>query len=137
MQTELTIEERHQLLAVLRELDHGSIREKRSAPRRKVLQHLWVKQIGAGAGKNVAMFQGVVVNVSVRGLAMMVRRPLSKQERLAIPLRFADGGGWLVLCEVRNCQKAQGDRGYRVGVYFVDRIEDPDGEAKVPMDWVL
>jgi hypothetical protein len=133
---ELSSAERRQLLAVLRELNDTPV-EKRRSPRRKVLLNLWVRKIrGSGQDNQVGLFQAKVVNVSEAGVALVVRRPLAEGDLLAVPLRFREGGGWLVLCEVRNCRRYETGE-YRVGTHFRDRIEDPDGDAKVPADWVM
>ena len=136
--TELSAKERQQLLAVLRDLDETAPAEKRREMRRKVLLNMWIRKIGPSRrhAQSVALIRASVVNVSAQGVGLLCSQPLSKQDRLVLPLRFREGGGWLVLCQVRNCQTTPNGE-FRIGARFLDRIEDADGDAKVPMKWVL
>jgi len=129
----LTAEERHQLVAVLRELDPGSPREHRSGVRRKVLMNLWIRRLVKGKSR---MLQKVVLlDVSKKGLAMLSPTAFGHGDKLVVPLEFGEGGGWLVLCEVRNCRKLPNGR-YKIGAQFIDRIEDTDGKSRIPGDWL-
>jgi hypothetical protein len=129
---QLTLAERTQLMAVLRELDTAAPREKRREPRRKVIVELWIQPLGK---PRPARQKAFLVNVSKRGLALVTQRGLAVESRFVVTLRFEDGGGWLVLCEVRNCSSA--DDEFKVGATLLDRIDDPKGNSKPPMDWIL
>lgn len=133
MEGVLTVQERHELVAVLRQLDPQAPAEQRLAPRRKALVKLWIRRIGKGRSGLPAKL--VLVNVSTMGVGMVARTPLAKGDKFVMPLRFDEGGGWLVLCEVRNC-KTLANGHYKVGGLFIDRIEDPSGDAKTPGDWL-
>lgn len=128
----LSAAERHRLLSVLQELDHDAPPEKRTNLRRKVRVQENIRIVE----ENNAPSTSIIVNVSANGAAIVLSRPLPKKAKFILPLRFRDGGGWLVLCEVRNCV-AQPRREWKIGARFVDRIEDPRGTAKPPMDWLL
>ena len=131
----LTRQERDQLMAVLRELDGGAPVEQRRAPRRRVFIHIAVRSVSAEERK-LTLLRGTVCNIAQTGVGIRLRKPLAEGSKFMLPLRFREGGGWLVLCEVRNCEKI-GEREYRVGGRFVDRIDDPTGESQPPMDWLM
>jgi hypothetical protein len=128
----LTAEERHQLLAVLRELDQKAPTEQRRHPRRKVHLNLWIRLLGK---KPAERRPALLVNVAAQGVGLHVERPLARGQKFLLQLRFIEGGGWLVLCEARNCRPLR--MAYQVGAKFLDRIDDPDGTAKPPMDWLM
>ena len=132
-QVNLTAEERHQLMAVLREMDGVAPAEKRRTPRRKVDFGLWIRPVSK---TQAGMLKAVLVNVAAKGVAIVVGRPLQKGDRFVMPLTFREGGGWLVLCEVRN-STSQGGGAWKIGARFVERIDDPDGTGKPPMDWLM
>jgi len=80
--------------------------------------------------------RATVLNVAARGAAVRVKQRLQKGDKLLLPLAFREGGGWLVLCEVRNCTPL--DRGFfKVGCVFKEKIDDPTGQARPPLDWIL
>ena len=135
VQVELSAEERHKLVAVLRELDPGSPKEKRSGPRRKVLLSLWIRRVVRG--KATGVNKVVLVDVSRKGLAVLTSQELEVGDKVVAPLQFGDGGGWLTLCEVRNCRKVAGVAKWKVGLQFVDRIEDTEGKGRIPGDWLM
>jgi len=128
----LTAEERHQLLAVLRELDRKAPTELRRSPRRKVQLNLWIRPLG---DKRLGRLPAILVNVAARGVGLHVDRPMKPGQKFLLNLRFVEGGGWLVLCEVRNCLPLR--VAYKVGAKFLDRIDDPEGTSKPPMDWLM
>jgi hypothetical protein len=128
----LTAEERHQLLAVLRELDQKSPTEQRRGPRRKVQLNLEIRLLGE---KRLGRMPAILVNVAARGVGLQVERPMKVGQKFLLPLRFVEGGGWLVLCEVRNYLPLR--VAHKVGAKFLDRIDDPDGTSKPPMDWLM
>ena len=128
----LTANERQKLLAVLREMDHHAPEEKRSESRHKVLLDITIRTI---AGRRCTRHKATLVNVAKRGLGLIVPHQLPKGSRFIVPLRFHDGGGWLVLCEVQSCVEHR--TGYKVGARFQDRIDDPKGNAAPPMDWLI
>ncbi len=127
----LTAEERHQLLSVLRDLDEKAPAEKRGSPRRRVQQNLWIRPLG----RRMPRMPAILVNVAAQGVGLQVERALPPGEKFLLNLRFVEGGGWLVLCEVRNCRPLR--QAYQVGAKFLDRVEDPEGTGKPPMDWLL
>jgi hypothetical protein len=133
MQVQLSSRERHQLLSVLRELDPAGVSEHRKKPRRKVLQGLWMRRISKG--ERFPVQKATLVNASQYGAGLLCAQPLAVGDRFVMPLRFAEGGGWLVLCETRNC-KPLSDAHFKVGARFIDRIDDPTGTARAPGDWV-
>lgn len=128
----LTIQEKHQLLAVLREMDGNAPKEKRREARRNIVMRLWIRPI---ANRKCGRQRAVILNVALGGVGLVSRQALEKGQSFILPLRFEDGGGWLVLCEVRTC--AASKDGHKIGAKFVDRIEDPKGNAAPPMDWLL
>ena len=127
----LTTEERHQLLSVLRELDPKAPEESRRGPRRRVQLNLTIRPLGERAARMPAL----LVNVATQGVGLQLERPLKQGQKFLLNLRFAEGGGWLVLCEVRNIRSLR--LAYKVGAKFLDRIDDPDGTAKAPLDWLI
>jgi c-di-GMP-binding flagellar brake protein YcgR len=130
----LSEEERHQLVAVLRELDPGAPKEQRSGPRRKILLNIWIRQLAKGKARTLQ--KGLLVDISRKGLALLLDGPLNIGDKVVVPLEFGEGGGWLALCEVRNCRREARATRWKVGVQFVDRIEDVDGKSRVPGDWL-
>jgi hypothetical protein len=128
----LTAQERHQLLAVLRELDTGAPAEKRRQPRRKVQLNIGIQTAGKGA---CGLISATLINVATGGIGLEVSNALPKGQRFAVHLRFREGGGWLALCEVRNCRPVA--KGFRVGAEFLNRIEDPNGTARIPRNWAI
>jgi hypothetical protein len=132
--TELSSRERHQLLTILRELDPAAPAETRKHPRRSVALDATIRIFGGKLG--ITLLKAKLVNVSPKGLAITLARPLQPGDRLAIPLRFDDGGGWLALCEVKNARSLSPGL-YRVGLQILERIDDPEGTSRTPMDWVL
>jgi len=133
MDVVLTAGERQELVTVLRELDPTAPKERRGSVRRKTLLNLWMQRIGENEGGTISKV--VLVNVSVSGVGILTKMPFLRGEKFAIPLPFAEGGGWLVLCEVRNCQRLMSGH-YKVGGRFIDRIEDDNGDAKIPGNWL-
>ena len=130
--TSLTARERHQLLAVLREMDGNAPKEKRRETRRDIEMRLWIRPI---SNRKCGRQRAFIVNVASKGVGLLTQHPLQKGQNFVLPLRFQDGGGWLVLCEVRSC--VAGKDGHKVGARFLDRIEDPKANASPPMDWML
>jgi hypothetical protein len=128
----LTAKERHQLIAVLRELDDRAPSEKRRQPRRKVQVDVGIQTTGKGA---CGLISAKLVNVAAGGIGLEMANAMRKGQRFALHLRFREGGGWLVLCEVRNC-RPMGDA-FRVGAEFMKRIEDPEGTARIPKSWAI
>lgn len=132
MQVQLTTSERQQLLAVLRDMDPAVPAEKRRRPRRKVSQSLWLRRIARD--EKFPIQRATLVNSSPAGVGLLCAHVLPEGERFVIPLRFLEGGGWLVLCEVRNCRRLS-DAHFKVGAKFIDKIEDEVGNARPPADW--
>ena len=128
----LTAEERHQLILVLRDLDQKAPTEHRRRPRRKVQLNVWIRLL---EGKHLKRMPAVLVNVAAQGVGLHVDRPLPCGQKFLLPLRFIEGGGWLVLCETRNCRPLR--QTCRLGAKFLDRIDDPDGTARPPLDWLM
>jgi hypothetical protein len=128
----LTTQERRQLMAVLRDLDSQAPTEKRRQPRRKVQLNIGIHPTRKDA---CGLLAAKLLNVAVGGMGLEVPTALRKGQRFTVQLRFQEGGGWLVLCEVRNCRAIEG--GFRLGAEFIQRIEDPDGNARIPKIWGL
>jgi len=137
---ELNQQERQQLLDVLRDMDATKSTERRRDKRRDVVVNLVVRKVKSGnvrkAAEPVSVFPGTVVNVAARGVGLKLAQALDTGDKIVLPLRFREGGGWLVLCQVRTCSR-QSDGSFRIGAKFVERLEDPEGIAKVPVDWLL
>ena len=130
----LSTKERHQLLSVLRELDPASPPEKRRQARRDVLLTVAVR-IVVDCGQ-LEKVRATVLNVAARGAGLRLKQRLRKGDKLLLPLAFREGGGWLVLCEVRNCTPLE--RGFfKIGCKFKEKIDDPTGQARPPLDWIL
>ncbi|HVS70559.1 MAG TPA: hypothetical protein VHQ47_04820 [Phycisphaerae bacterium] len=137
MQVQLTTNERQQLLAVLREMDPATSatpQEKRRKPRRKVAQKLWLRRIARD--EKFPIQRATLVNTSQSGVGLLCSQQVPEGERFVIPLRFVEGGGWLVLCEVRNCRRLS-ESHFKVGARFIDKIEDDAGDARPPADWTV
>lgn len=130
--TRLASEERRQLLSVLREFDRQAPPELRRQVRRKVEIHAAIRTIG----QKSTFIKSVLVNVSKDGVALVLPRHLTSGTKFILSLRFSEGGGWLLLCEVRNCV-AQPHRQWRIGAYFLEHIDDPHDIKKPPLDWIL
>ncbi len=129
----LTTDERHKLLAVLREMDPKAPAEKRKSVRRKVQLEIWIRPVSK---KSPGLIKSMLVDVSARGVALVAGRVVQKGERFVMPLRFREGGGWLILCEVRNATALPRGR-CKIGARIVDRIDDPEGDSKPPLDWLI
>jgi hypothetical protein len=128
----LTAQERHQLMAVLRQLDAQAPADKRRQPRRKVQLNVGIQTADNGA---CGLMSAKLINVATGGIGLEVPNLLRKGQRFTLHLRFGEGGGWLVLCEVRNCRPM--GRAFRVGAEFLDHIEDPKGTVRIPRTWVI
>ena len=128
----LTEKERNQLVTVLRELDKTAVRERRRQVRRKTLINLWMQRISKNARPKFT--EVVMVNVAAKGVGLLSKVACLVGEKLVLPLPFVEGGGWLVLCEVRNCQKLACGQ-FKIGCHFVEKIEDENGATKIPDHW--
>ncbi len=125
--SELTAQEKKQLLAALRELSPRDNAERRRNKRRDVRLNLCIRKIKSGklqaspgkkglrAVSEVDMFTATVINVAAAGVGLMVRKPLDSGDKLLLPLRFREGGGWLVLCEGAGTAKSRNRGGTRWG----------------------
>jgi hypothetical protein len=136
---ELSSKERQQLMDVLGEMN-GTATERRRDKRRPVTVKLYVRRVKAASHKKitdeVGLFSAIVVDVAAHGVGLQLRHALEAGDKIVLPLRFREGGGWLVLCQVRSCSPA-GEGSFRVGAKFLERLDDPEGIAKVPVDWLL
>jgi hypothetical protein len=128
----LTSQEKHRLLSVLRELDGHSPAERRRFFRRKVQIRATINTLKSPS----IIMKSVIADISPHGAALLIPRALPKKAKFILPLRFSEGGGWLVLCEVRNCAP-QSERMWRVGARFLEHIDDPRGTEQPPLDWLL
>jgi hypothetical protein len=128
----LTTEQRHRLLTVLRELDVHAPPEQRRHPRRNVQLTVTLRPLGE---RRAAPRPALLINISVEGVGLQVENPLDQGRKFLLPLRFVEGGGWLVLCEVRSCSPFR--RAFKLGARILDHIDDPTGTATSPMDWLL
>lgn len=131
---QLTAQERHELLRVLRDLDPGAPKESRQHPRRKVLMHMELRRIVKNALGPITRV--VVMNVSRVGVGFISKTPIAKGQHFVVRFRFAEGGGWLLLCEVRNTAPLANSQ-TKVGAKFIDRLEDDTGRSSVPADWLV
>jgi PilZ domain len=129
----LTADERHALVAVLQELDPSAPREQRQNLRHKVLVQTEVRVLVKGGTRSPQKL--AITNVSKNGAAILREQPLEIGDKFSLRLEFGEGGGWQVLCEVRNCRKLASGV-YKIGGRFVDRIEDPRNTGKIPGDWL-
>src|ERR1700743_2623855 len=91
----LTAEEKHQLVAVLREMDPGAPREMRGGVRRKVLMELHIRRLSKGKSQ-----KGLLVDVAKKGIAVLSPTAMVISDKFVVRLEFGDGGAWLVLCDV-------------------------------------
>ena len=130
----LTVREKQQLLSVLRDLDPESPHEQRRSARRKVRLSLQIKAFESGSAPYPV--RAALINVSPDGAGLMVSEDLEVGHKLLLPLRFREGGGWLVLAEVRNCTRVRQGQ-FKVGCFFREKIEDSAGTAQPPSDWLL
>jgi hypothetical protein len=128
----LTAQEKHQLLSVLRELDRHSLSERRRFLRRVVHIRTTIRTLEFPA----SAIKSVIVNVSRQGAALLIPQSLPLYAKFFFPIRFSEGGGWLVLCEGRNCVP-QPRHQWRIGARFLDYIDDPRGTEKPPLDWLV
>jgi hypothetical protein len=88
------------------------------------------------AGKGACgLISAKLINVAAGGIGLEVPNALPKGQRFTVHLRFQEGGGWLVLCEVRNCRPVA--KAFRIGAEFLNRIEDPEGTARIPRNWAM
>jgi hypothetical protein len=133
MEAVLNSKERFELVSVLREMDPTAPREHRRSPRRKTLISLWMQRLGRNNAR--AITKVMLVNVSEVGVGFLGKAACVAGEKFVLPLPFNEGGGWLVLCEVRNCRKLASGH-FKMGAKFLDRIEDKSGDAKIPGDWL-
>src|ERR1035437_3041409 len=127
-------EERYQLVRTLRNMDPIAPREHRRTLRRKVLMSLWMQQLEKN--KTPRLSKITLVNVSLNGVGVLCQTSSRMGEKIVLPLSFHEGGGWLVLCEVRRCRRLASGF-YLIGGCFIDHIhiEDEKGVAKIPGDW--
>ena len=132
MEAVLTAQERHQLVTVLQDLDRSAPQERRRHLRRKTLINLWMQRITQTTGPRFAKI--VLVDVSATGVGLLACSTCQIGEQLVLRLPFIEGGGWLVLCEVRNCQRLANGQ-FKIGCRFLARIEDANGDAKIPSHW--
>ena len=130
----LFYEERERLLTVLRELDRDAPPEKRRDTRRNTRLGLWIQPLHEGGRRSV--LKATLVNVAARGVGVHVAQGLPIAHKFLMRMRFREGGGWLVLCQVRNCAPLE-NGGFRLGAEFLDRVDDPYGDLKPPFDWTL
>lgn len=128
----LTSEQRHCLTAVLQDLDPSAPHESRRWSRHNVLMSMWIKKLSRKGKKS--LFRISAVNISKRGVGLISRQQLSVGERFVLPLRFEDGGGRLVLCQVRNNRPTE-DGQHRIGALFMAWVNDDQGDAAIPADW--
>ena len=129
----LTSQERHQLMSVLREMDDHAPAESRKGARHKVELKTSIRVIGQ---RKTSRVPATLMNVAPEGAGLTTSTEIEEGKRFLLNLRFREGGGWLVLCEVRNCARLE-DGKFKIGGRFVEKIEDPKGDGKPPLDWLL
>ncbi len=128
----LSREQTHKLRAVLQDLDPTAPQEQRLWPRHKVSLDMWIRTISPRGRTGV--FKIMAMNLSKRGVGLLSKKLLSVGEKFALPLRFDEGGGKLVLCQVRNCRRLENGH-CRVGATFLAWAEDEDGTTAIPAEW--
>ena len=135
METTLTPDETCRLVAVLKDIAGDTIVEHRRYKRRPVAMGLWVRFVTQGRARH-PLCRVMLLNVSARGMCMLLQQPVHAGDRVLLRLPFEEGGGWLVLATVRNCQPT-GQGTFRAGAEFVCWVDDPTGDVAVPREWVL
>ena len=75
-----------------------------------------------------------VTDTSTNGMAFEARREFKVDERLVIKIPIVNGGGKVVLSQVKHCG-AGGLNLYRVGVEFLDAVSLPRGKCGLPEKW--
>ena len=134
-QATLSPTEVNQVLDVLRDLaaEHKPTNQRR-AQRRKVALPLWLRRIPA-SGERTGLYRIMAVDISNKGIGCLSRRKLELGETFVLPLRFAEGGGQLVLCRVRFSRELASGH-FRIGAEFVATTPDPTGRARIPQEWL-
>lgn len=127
----LTRQEVNQLLAVLCGKESA---DNRRYVRHTVAQPVWVKRFARLDRKRNELFKVLLADASRRGVGFLSKRIFQPGETFVVPLRYAEGGGSLVLCRTRHCRRTESGH-YRVGAEFAATLPDPDGTAKIPAEW--
>ncbi len=128
--------ERRQIVSILAELKRsGEESLGRRHQRRAVTQTLWLKRLPRPDLPRPAAFRIQTGDVSLKGIGFFSRRRLMAGELVVLPLQFKEGGGMLVLCEVRHC-RSEPRGGYRVGVEFTETLPDPEVNERIPPAWL-
>lgn len=128
----LSKQEVQQLLAILTGKDSV---ENRRHPRHRVAQPVWVKRFAQSQRKRHELFKVMLTDASRRGVGLLSKRIFQTGESFVVPLRYAEGGGSLVLCRTRFCRSTESGH-YRVGAEFAATIPDPDGKTRIPVEWI-
>lgn len=128
----LTKQEVQQLLTIL---TGKSSSEQRRHPRHRVAQPVWVKRFAQSERKRNELFKVMLTDASRRGVGFLSKRIFQAGESFVVPLRFAEGGGTLVLCKARFCRTTESGH-YRIGAEFAATVPDPEGKAKIPVEWI-
>lgn len=137
-QATLSREERHRLLDTLRGLDPtrcGLPKEHRRVRRRGVLEWMRIHVPPRRNEDRARVLRVLVKDVAAGGVGLYTRRVFAKNDRFVFPVHFMEGGGKLYLCEVVFCQRCS-PRHFAVGAKFIASMEDPDGSAVVPTQWL-
>ncbi len=133
--TNLSINERKQILQIIENLKTEGESLGRKHRRRPVQQIMWLKRLPRPERPRSAAFRVNTEDVSLKGMGFLTRRRLQENEYVVAPLQFREGGGMLVLCLVRFCrQLPQG--GYRAGTEFEETLTDPTGTTRIPQAWL-
>ncbi|MDA8378049.1 MAG: PilZ domain-containing protein [Planctomycetia bacterium] len=133
--TSLSQNERKQIVQIIENLKQEGEALGRRYRRRPVRQIIWLKRLPRADRPRSAAFRVNLEDVSLKGMGLFSRRHLQKNEFVVAPLQFREGGGMLVLCQIRFCRELpQG--GYRVGVEFDETLSDPTGTTRIPQVWL-
>ncbi len=133
---QLSKQEVQQVLAVLRDINPSAKpSDLRKYQRHSVATPVWIKKFARGTQSRAQLFKVMLTDASRRGLGLLSRRIFQSGESFVVPLRYAEGGGALVLCRTRFCRSTSTGH-YRIGAEFTATLPDPDGNAKIPAEWV-
>jgi hypothetical protein len=108
---------------------------KRGSDRRKVALPLWLRRMPGAGSDRTQLFRIMAVDISKKGVGCLSRRRLEMGESFVLPLRFAEGGGELVLCRVRFLRQLESGH-FRIGAEFVATTPDPTGRSRIPREWL-
>ncbi|MGC9260733.1 MAG: hypothetical protein ACP5I8_11760 [Phycisphaerae bacterium] len=133
--TSLSQNERQQIVQIIENLKQEGESLGRRHRRRPVRQIMWLKRLPRPERPRSATFRVNLEDVSLKGMGLFSRRHLQRNEYVVAPLQFREGGGMLVLCQIRFCRELP-EGGYRVGAEFDETLADPTGTTRIPQAWL-